>query len=255
MRTFRHFALAVSICCALLLPQLLRAYRQYQFQARGRTYTVTTTALAGRGFNFPGHWMYQPSVVLPSALTGNQYLMLFNSNLYANQGPASGEAIFKTQSSNGYSGWSPPTAILRNNEVDNICDMADARPIWTGTQRYVFVQAAVGPISASCSSSNVGVFVAAGPTLANGQLQWIKSPGTNHALEIGGGPGVFIGEDQQWFNTSPYGGSPQWPLMVTYNNRSYGSDPHALFSYLYTPSLGSAGYWNGPIQTPVNGPP
>jgi hypothetical protein len=79
---------------SLLVPAL--AWQQYSFQARGRTYTITTAAISNSGFTFSGHQMYQPSVILPSALTNNQYVMLFSSNTYAGLDINHGITIFKS---------------------------------------------------------------------------------------------------------------------------------------------------------------
>jgi hypothetical protein len=43
----------------------------YTSAYRGRTYTVQTTNM-GVAVTFPNHWMYQASVIMPSALTNNQ---------------------------------------------------------------------------------------------------------------------------------------------------------------------------------------
>jgi len=231
-----------------------QATQQFYFSSQGHTYIVTSTALSGSGFAFSGHWMYQPSVIRPSGLTNNQYVMLFNSNRIAGQSITGGEAIFYTTSSNGYSGWATPTPVLTNSTVDNICDMADARPIWDGSQWRVFVQAVEGNYpTGQCGTTN-HVFMAHGATLT--QLQWVKVPGTNSARRVGQGTGAGIGEPQQWFYTPPYGGSPQWPFQIIYNNWGAAPPDHVnLFSYLYSPDFGMAGYWYGPVYAARNGEP
>lgn len=240
------------MCClffANISPAL--AYKQYSFVARGRTYTVTTTAIANSGFTFSGHWMYQPSVVLPSGLTANRHIMLFNSNFVEGKTLTDGEAVWSTSSPDGHSNWTLPQAILKNSAVDNICDMADARPIWDGTQWRVYVQAVEGNYSSgSCQATN-HVFMAVGSSLSS-QLQWVKEPGTNSAKKVLIGTGAGIAEDMQWFYTAPYGGPPNWPFQATYQNWGYGVD---LFSYLYDQGMYTAGYWWGPVAIPQNGPP
>lgn len=110
--------------------------------SRNRSFTVQTTLL-GPALNFPGHWMYQPSVITPSTLTNNQYVMLLNSNLVAGIGEPSGEAILMATSSDGVT-FGLPQVVLTNTVVDNICDMIDARPIWGGVNWHVYVQARRG---------------------------------------------------------------------------------------------------------------
>src|SRR6516162_4978888 len=102
----------------------------FSFESRGRLYHCTTEGIRGSGVSFPGHWMFQPSVITSSPLTAGQYVLLFNSNLIAQQSTTSGEAIFLSTSPNGFSSFTAPVPILSNlhDVVDNICDMADARP-------------------------------------------------------------------------------------------------------------------------------
>jgi hypothetical protein len=256
MKMARFKAIALSVILFVAPLSELSASQQYQFSARGRTYTVTTTAISGSGLSFPNHWLYQPSVIFPSALTGNQYVMLFSSNKTAGVDLQGGVAIFMSTSANGYSGWTTPTILLDGTAVSNICDLAGARPIWNGYQWHIYVQAVGGSIGSCTGPINV-VFMASGPSLQPGQIQWVKEAGTNNAKVVLQGSGDGIGEDQQWFNTAAYGGPSTHPLLVTYNNWGYpgaygGSE---LFSGLFVPNMSSGGYWAGPIWSPENGAP
>ncbi len=254
----RSLSLSSRVLILLAFSITVYAFEQYSFSARGRTYTVTTTRLSGSGFSFPNHWMYQPSVVLPSALTGNQYVMLFASNRVAGQNLGSGVAIFMTTSSNGYSGWSTPIILIDSTSADNICDIAGARPVWNGSQWFIYTQALTGTFSSgSCTGTSNVVLMATGPALTSGLVQWVKDVGTNNARVVLSGTGVGIGEDQQWFNTGPYGGPLTDPLKVTYNDWGftgmYGGV--ALFSGLFAPNMSTGGFWSGPTWSPNNGGP
>jgi hypothetical protein len=205
----------------------------FSFESRGRRYDCTTEGIRGSGLSFSGHWMYQPSVITPSPLTAGQYVLLFNSNLIARQATTAGEAIFLSTSPNGFSSFTAPVPILSNlhDVVDNVCDMADARPVWDGVQWHVYVQASEGDYrTGACVGPGV-VFKAIGPSLR--ELSWVKKFGTNSAKPIlyYDGPGIGIGEDMQWFYTAPYGGPESLPIMAIYNNWGF-SDPGRMFSYL-----------------------
>jgi hypothetical protein len=52
----------------------------FSFESRGRRYDCITEGIRGSGLSFPGHWMYQPSVITPSPLTAGQHVLLFISN-------------------------------------------------------------------------------------------------------------------------------------------------------------------------------
>lgn len=107
------------------------------------------------GLNFPNHAMYEPPVILPSALTNNQYIMVFTSNLIAGYGIQYGGAVFYSTSPNGVGNWTTPSVLIENITVDNICDMADARPVWDGSRWHIFIQAVTGNYkSGSCSPTN-----------------------------------------------------------------------------------------------------
>jgi hypothetical protein len=177
--------------------------------------------------------MYQPSVITPSPVTGGQYVLLFNSNLVAQQPTSGGEAIFLSTSPNGFSSFTAPVPILSNlhDTVDNICDMADARAIWDGAIWHVYVQGVQGDYRAGACSGPGVVFKATGPSL--NELSWVKNPGTNSAKPIlyYNGPGAGVGEDMQWFYTAPYGGPQSLPIMAIYNNWGFSS-PGQMFSYL-----------------------
>ncbi len=245
----RRMVLASILIAALAV--CASASQVFSFQAGGKLYTVQTTAIANSGFTFPGHGMLQPSVVIASPATQNYYMMLFNSNKYAYQDGHSGQAIFITYSPNGYSAWMTPEALLDNTTVDNICDMAVARPVFDGAQWRVYVQALRGDYrTQSCYGPGV-VFMAYG-SLCHGCLDWVREPGTNHAKVVieGTGTGPGIGEDQQWFYTTPYGGPVGWPFMSTYNDWGYGFNGTDLFSYLWTQDMMTAGYWYGPLTSP-----
>ena len=106
----------------------------FDFEARGRKYTVTTEQL-GTALTMNGHWLYEPSVLFPSPLTGNKYVLLLNRNKVSGSGQTTGSVITARISDDPIN-FGPETIILDNSDgsVDNICDMISARPIWDGSQ-------------------------------------------------------------------------------------------------------------------------
>lgn len=195
-----------------LLPMLCSA-QQFSFTARGHTYEVTVTSEASAGLGFAGHWLYEPSVIWPSSLTGNEYVMLFNSNTtaYTSAWPT-GEAIYMNTSSNGLN-WGTPSAIL--SKASNICDMADAKPIYDTSASLwrVFVQG-VGYSGSTCGT-DAELFEATGSSLTS--LSWYGSGGNATSLSGDlGDPG--LGETLQWFNTANYDGPSSTPLLYFYND-------------------------------------
>jgi len=218
---------------------------QFSFTAGGHTYTVTTQAV-GVFLTFGGHWMYEPSMITPSAATNNEWVMLFNSNRVAGiggNGSLVDDAIFMVTSSNGTVASGSPTPVLYNSSTSNVCDMVGAKPIWDGSHWHVYVQAAPYPYNAGSGECSLPNFIAeaTGPSLT--QLSWVKNPGTNNATVIiqcncTSGPG--IGQDQQWFNTGPYGGYAPTPYMVLYNDWAYNPGDE-IFSYLT--NFSQYNYW------------
>lgn len=229
---------------ALSLVAAGSGFAQFTVHSGSRTYTLTVSSQAG-GFTFAGHWLYEMSAILPSAQTGYSYDLLFSSNLTAGSG-TSGEAIFLIKSSDGYTFTGTPTAVLeidRPGSVSNICDMADARPIWDGSLWHVYVQASV-LTGGSCPTVGPNyIFEATGPSLYS--LSWVKTPGTNNAQAIVTSrtlSGVGIGESQQWFYTGPYAGPGSFPFLVEYNDWNYtpGSQD---FGYISANGTSSLYYW------------
>jgi hypothetical protein len=234
-----------SIALVLLLTTCAVA-STFSFAVRGRTYTVTTVA-EGVAFSKVGHWLYQPSVILPSPQTNNQYVMLITRNLVQGVGHAGGSAITMLTSSNGIN-FSNEVTLATNTTVGNLCDIILTRPIWDGATWHVYIQALEGLYSTQACGPTNHVFEARGTLSANG-LEWVKTPGTNNAARIINGTGVGIGEDLQALNPSPYGISG-WPFMLLFNNWGYGNQ---LFSYLAQNPL-SFYYWYGPENTPYYEP-
>lgn len=152
--------------------------------------------------------------------------MLFNSNSEEYEGQLSGEAVWMSTSPNGYSNWTAPQQVLTNMTTINVGDMADARPIWDGTQWHVFVQACEGYWQFGCSPPYTNnIYEAIGPTLTS--LDWVRDPGTQRARVISVGLGdLGIGELVQAFNTSNYGGAQAGqPILVTFNDWSRAGNP------------------------------
>ena len=211
------------------------------------------------GLNFPNHATYEPPVILPSALTNNQYIMVFTSNLIAGYGIQYGGAVFYSTSPNGVGNWTTPSVLIENITVDNICDMADARPVWDGSRWHIFIQAVTGNYKSGSCSPTKNVYEAVGTRLSNPpsiDWNWVLQPGTSHAQQVTYvTSGVGIGEDMQWFNTAPYGGLASYPLMITYNNWSYSTDPTYLFAYLFNTGVNASAYLYGPVFTPSDGTP
>ena len=206
----------------LTLSSVAAASQTITIQARGRTYTVTSTKLASAVFSFPNHWLYEPSVVLASPITNNQYYLILASNLNAND-YAHDQAIFVSSSGTPTS-FGQPTTVLRMSATSNICDMIDTRPYWDGARWHVYVQARGGFWSGSapvCTGTIGVIFEATGASLTS--LQWVYDIGF-HAKPIGYPrltTGDGIGEEFQWYNTLNYLGPPGLPIMDTYNDWGY----------------------------------
>ena len=207
------------LALAVLFTLPAFAARPFQFTYAGRTYTVTTQALQSVfTFNDTSHWLYEPSVVLPSPQTNNQYVLIFSSGTGFRQ-----QAIYTTISPVPTSFPTPPTKVLDITATSNLCDMIDARPFWDGSLWHVYVQAIeTCPLGATPAN----MYEATGPSLQ--QLSWVFDTGT-HARQIFTGSGaVGIGEILQWFNTSSYQGPPSLPFSATFNNWGYcGQDCRA----------------------------
>jgi hypothetical protein len=186
----------------------------FVFSARGRIYEVVTRAL-DTVVRFPGHWMYEPSVLTPSPLTRGRYLMLFSSNLFSGKDIDHGEAIFLSSSPDGHSQFTAPQAILNNTMVTDLCDLGDARPVWDGAQWHVYVYAVRGDYRSNQCSPTAGVFEAVGASLES--LAWVTYAGTNQARPVAMGTGsAGIAEDMQWFFTAAYHSAG--PFVATYND-------------------------------------
>jgi hypothetical protein len=215
-----------------------------------RKYTVKTEAL-GTAFSMSGYWLYEPSVILPCALTGNKYVLLINRNKNSGQGQDHGEVIVARTSDDPYN-FGSETIILDMASVDNICDMIDARPIWDGSQWHIYIQAKVIGNCGDHAPNNI--YEAIGSSLnPPAAFQWVKESGTNHAkaLFTGDYPDG-IGESLQWFNPSPYG-IPDYPFMGIYNNWGCDALPlcgQAVFNYL-SQDDDTYYYWYGPEHTPA----
>lgn len=223
---------------------------------RGRTYTITTMEVAV-SLNFPGHWLYQPSVVLAGPETGWKRVLLFTSNYNAYQNGVNGEeAIFVSYDVNNTMQFPQPTAVLRQTQSTNICDMADARPIWDGSQWHVYVQALLRNGS-QCQGPAVVVH-AMGPSLT--ALSWDYVPGTQQARVVVQGNGsVGIGEDLQWFYMQGWAN----PFLGIYNDWGYGGstllagtssngstlNPWYTSSPAWSPYLDAQGY-TSPVMYP-----
>ena len=220
---------------ALYLPLL--ADQTFQFSSRGRTYEVLTRRI-GSILTFPGHWMYQPSVVTRSALTGGNYLLLFGANLVSGGDIKSGEAIFLSKSPDGHSNFTPPTPVLTNTNVVDLCDFDDARPVWDGSAWHVYVYAVRGNYRSNKCDPTAGIFEATGPSLD--KLAWVTYPGTNQARPVVAGQGGSgISEDMQWFVTPSAGPWNFTRFLVTYLD--WGAPSQDIFLDI---SNGSSDPWN-----------
>lgn len=209
-------------CCMFLIPALCSA-ENFQFNARGHTYTVTMTAEATAGLTFDGHWLYEVSPIWPSSLTSNEYVLLFasNTNAYPSGWPVP-ESIFMQTSSNGLN-WGSPSVIL--SKASNICDMIDARPIYdiANSVWRVFVQAV--EYSGSSCGTDAQLFEAVGSTLTS--LSWYGSGGNATSITGDlGDPG--LGEGLQLFNTKNYDGPSSTPILFIYNDWNF-TDPNSSY--------------------------
>jgi len=147
--------------------------------------------------------------------------LLFNSNTtgFTRAWPT-GEAIYMQTSNDGLN-WGSPTAILA--KAPNICDMADARPIYdTAASLWrVFVQAVTYSSSTACDTSNQ-IFEATGTSLSH--LSWYGNGG--NATPLTNEPGTpGIGESMQWFNTANYHGPLSSPILAYYNDWNFSPGP------------------------------
>lgn len=202
----------VFVIFALSLPVI--ADQGFLFSARGRVYEVITRRI-GTVLTFPGHWLYESSMITPSPRTDGSYVLVFSSNLVSQADLNKGEAIFVSKSPDGFSHFTTPQPVLTNTAVQDLCDMGDARPIWDGSLWRIYVYAVRGDYHTDKCDPTAGIFEAAGPTLT--ALSWVTYPGTNQARPIAtgqGGPG--IAEDMQWFYTPSV--SSALPFLTTYND-------------------------------------
>lgn len=214
--------LLAALC--LFMTSLATASQTFTISARGRTYTVTTTAGYQKVFEWDGHWLYEPSVVLPSAGTNGYYYLVFASN--RNYQDSHDESIMASGSTAPYAFPSPPTDVLPISYTSNICDIADARPFWDGSNWHVYVQGAewVGSCCPGKSTSCTGVayvFEATGSTLTN--LGWVYDsyPHAQRIVTPRLTTGAGIGEALQWYDTASYSGDPSNPVLQTYNDWGY----------------------------------
>lgn len=237
--------ITVLVAATWLIP-VINASTGYEFTARGRTYTVTTQSVGEAMQLSAGYSTYEASVLLPDAVTGNQYLLLLNTNLVAPDGKH-GEGIFLYGSSTP-TNFSLVGKLVDNTSVNNICDMIDARPIWDGTEWHVYVQARSGTYpTGSCESVN-NVYEAYGPSLSPGALHWVTVPGNpGEAQEIitGLSGSAGIAETFQWYNPSQ--GIPGWNFMNTYFDWTQGP---SVESYL-SQNDSTYYYWYGPDPAPA----
>jgi hypothetical protein len=207
---------SLVVVTSLALSFALTADQGFLFTARGRIYEVVTRRI-GPVLTFPGHWLYEPSVITPSPRTGGSYVLLFSSNLVSQGDINQGEAIFFSESPDGYSHFTAPRPVLTNTGVQDLCDMGDARPIWDGSVWHVYVYAVQGDYHSNECDPTAGVFEATGPTLTS--LSWVTYPGGNQARPIVTGQGgAGVAEEMQWFYTLPSGGPATTPFLLTYND-------------------------------------
>jgi len=199
--------------------------QQFSFSARGHTYDVTvSTPSPISGLGNAGRGIYEGSLILPNSHMSSNYALLFTGN-NTTYNFNSGESIFMQTSSDG-TDWGSASAII--GLAPNLCDMADARPIWDDTAGFwrVFIQA-LAYDGESCGTDNE-IYEATGSSLTS--LSWYGSGGNATSLgSDAGSPG--IGEQMQWFNTTNYDGPSSYPIMYFYNDWNF-SDP----DYTYCPT-------------------
>ena len=188
----------------------------FSFSYGGRTYTVTTTFLSPVFTWDSSHWLYEPSVVLPSPQTNYQYVLLFSSGTgFRAQG------IYATTSTSPTSFPSPPVKVLDIAATSNLCDMIDARPYYDGSMWHVYVQA-IETCPGNPSALLNAVYEATGATLGN--LAWVCDYGS-HAQKVitsvNQTSGIGIGEGQQWYNTGLYLGPASLPFTAIFNDWGY----------------------------------
>ena len=218
----------------ILLP-LIGYAQQFSFTARGHTYQATVTSETSSGLGFAGHWLYEPSVLLPSSLTSSEYVMLFNSNTTANTSAwPTGEAIYMQTSSDGLS-WGTPTAILA--KPSNVCDMINARPVYDdGASLWrVYVGGVPYDSNGSCEVGSEPVdnelYEATGSSLTS--LSWYGSGGNATSLSGNiGSPG--LGEPFQYFNVANYDGPSGYPFMYIYNDWNFTDSSEPPYTYCPT---------------------
>jgi hypothetical protein len=228
-------------------------------KARGRKYTVTTEALGTCFTPMNGHWLYEPSVILPCPLTGNKFVLLIVRNKVANQPETSGLVMVARTSTDGIS-FGSETVLLENTSqnADNICDMIDARPIWDDSQWHIYMQARIGTPGQQCPNNTNHIVEARGSSLnppTSNSFQWEKETGNNHARKIITGTAPSgIGQDMQWYNPSRYG-LPSYPFMVTYNDwGANGTDNDNRLRSQISPDDVIYNAWYGPEDTPWPAP-
>lgn len=256
LRTFvRRLATLGQFCLVLPLLHITAQARDpntFSFYSwdRNRTYTITTYEGAV-SLQFGGHWLYQPSLILAGPETNNMRVLVFNSNLNAYSD--SDQAIWVTSDIYNTMQFPQPTAVLRMSQSSNICDMADARPIWDGSQWHVYVQALLKTPSGSCGDTAV-IVKAKGSSLYS--LAWDVESGTQAAkVVVAGNPPIGIGEAMQWFFApsaplpfvgifndwgSPFGGGE---AQATYSSSGTAPlTPWYMIDAAWSPYLEQQGY-------------
>ncbi len=188
----------------------------FAFSARGRTYEILTRQM-GPVLRFPGHWMYEPSVITPSEATGGKYVLVFSSNLNPGKDLKSGDAIFVSSSPDGVSDFTAPKNVLTNTDVEDLCDFGDARALWDGSAWHVYVYAVTGDYRSGKCSENANIVEATGTTLES--LAWITYPGTKKVRPVIFGQGSKgVAEDMQWFFLPDWVQAGANPFLITFND-------------------------------------
>jgi hypothetical protein len=233
-------AVIIFTSFALVFPII--AAQAILFSARDRIYEVVTQRI-GPVLTFPGHWLYEPSVITPSPRTNGSYVLLFSSNLVSQSDLNHGEALFLSTSPDGYSHFTAPQPVLTNTSVEDLCDMGDARPIWDGSLWHVYVYAVQGTYTTDKCDPTAGIFEATGPTLTT--LAWVTYPGGNQARPIVTGQGsAGVAEDMQWFYAPS--ASAALPFLTAFND--WGAPTNNLYTFQSADGTNNLQPW---YQTPT----
>jgi hypothetical protein len=238
---------------------------------RGTQYQVTTAA-RGIALQLNQRWLYQPSVV---KMHDGTYAMLFvTCNSPGKDCAVKNQGLYVASSSDGV------TFSLQNhglpilNNPPNVCDFIAPRPVRQDGLWYVYVQGTEN-CTVPQSQSNAAIYVASGPSLSAGGLNWIldsDNPGhAKPALRINPRPGCpgnddpnakdecaggGIGEDHQWFNVTfaDYLGASWNTILALYNNWNYLPSGNGLAAALTSgDNAANTAYWYGPGNTPWSG--